>query len=148
MSVPRYWRKVLSGAWDKTYKPLDWTAEKIAVVLVAAGTIIVTGVHLGPGAMFASDSGYLWIIATIAFAALVLFVWAALQTTAELYAKLYTTSRTRITELEAALAEYQKPPADYEAWRRVDRLTLREAAFLWCAGPIDPTERARLVQCF
>jgi hypothetical protein len=81
MSVPRYWRKVLSGAWDKTYKPLDWTAKKIAVVLVAAGTIIVTGVHLGPGAMFASASGYLWIIATIAFAAVVLFVWGALPRT-------------------------------------------------------------------
>ena len=141
MSVPRYWRKVLSGAWDKTYKPLDWTGKKAAVVLVAVGTIILAGVHLGPGATFASVSGYLWIIAPIAFAALVLFIWGALQTTAELYAELYTTSRTRTTELEAALAEYQKPPPDYEAWRHVDRLTLREAAFLWCdlsPGPSMP----------
>jgi hypothetical protein len=137
MSVPRYWRKVLSGAWDKTYKPLDWTAKKAAVVLVAVGTIILTGVHLGPGAMFASASGYLWIIAPTAFAALVLFVWGCFQTTAELY----TTSQTRITELEAALVEYQKPQPDYEAWRHVDRLTLREAAFLWCdvtPGPSMP----------
>ena len=63
MSVPRYWRKVLSGAWDKTYKPLDWTGKKAAVVLVAVGTIILAGVHLGPGATFASVSGYLWISA-------------------------------------------------------------------------------------
>jgi len=61
--------------------------------------------------------------------------------TAELYAELYTTGRTRITELEATLAGYQKPPPDYEAWRHVDRLTLREAAFLWCdlsPGPSMP----------
>jgi hypothetical protein len=28
MSGPGYWRKVLSGAWDKTGRPLDWNAEK------------------------------------------------------------------------------------------------------------------------
>ena len=132
MSVPGYWRKVLSGAFDKTYRPLDWSAEKAAVVLVAVGTIILAGVHLGPAAMFASAIGYIWIIATIALAALVLFIWECFQTTAELYAELNTTSRTTIAELEAALSGYQKPPPDYEAWRHVDRLTLREAAFLWC----------------
>ena len=35
MSGPGYWRKVLSGAWDKTCRPLDWNAEKAAVALVA-----------------------------------------------------------------------------------------------------------------
>ena len=141
MPVPGYWRKVLSGAWDETYRPLDWTATKAAVVLVAVGTIILAGVHLGPGAIFASAVGYLWILAPIAFAALVLFVWGSFQTTAELYAKLDATTRTTIAELEAALAGYQKPPPDYEAWRHVDRLTLREAAFLWCdlsPGPSMP----------
>ena len=141
MPVPGYWRKVLSGAWDKTCRPLDWNAEKAAVVLVAVGTIILAGVHLGPGAMFASAIGYLWILAPIAFAALVLFIWGCLQTTAELYTELNTTTRTTIAELEAALAGYQKPPPDYEAWRHVDRLTLREAAFLWCdlsPGPSIP----------
>ena len=33
MSGPGYWRKVLSGAWDKTCRPLDWNTEKAAVVL-------------------------------------------------------------------------------------------------------------------
>jgi len=72
-----YWKAVLSGAWDKTYKPLDWTGKKAAVVLVAVGTIILAGVHLGPGAMFASALGYLWILAPIAFATLGLFIWGA-----------------------------------------------------------------------
>jgi hypothetical protein len=72
MSGPGYWRKVLSGAWDKTCRPLDWKAEKAAVVLVAVGTIILAGVHLGHAAMFASAIGYLWILAPLAFAALVL----------------------------------------------------------------------------
>jgi hypothetical protein len=141
MSGPGYRRKVLSGAWNKTYRPLDWNAEKAAVVLVAVGTIILAGVHLGPAAMFASAIGYLWILAPIAFAALVLFIWGCFQTTAELYTELNTTSRMTVAELEAALAGYQKPPPDYEAWRHVDRLTLREAAFLWCdlsPGPSMP----------
>jgi hypothetical protein len=115
MSGPGYWRKVLSGAWDKTCRPLDWKAEKAAVVLVAVGTIILAGVQLGPAAMFASAIGYLWILAPIAFAALVLFIWGCFQTTAELYGKLNTINRTTIAELEAALAGYRKPPPDYEA---------------------------------
>jgi hypothetical protein len=86
-------------------------------VLVALGTIIVAGVHLGLAAMFASVIGYLWIIAPVAFAALVLFVWGFFQTTAELYAELSTTSRATIDGLEAALAQYQELPPDYEAWR-------------------------------
>jgi hypothetical protein len=74
MSGPGYRRKVLSGAWNKTCRPLDWNAEKAAVVLVAVGMIILAGVHLGPAAMFASVIGYLWIVAPIALAALVLFI--------------------------------------------------------------------------
>jgi hypothetical protein len=34
--------------------------------------------------MFASAIGYLWILAPLAFAALVLFIWGCFQTTAEL----------------------------------------------------------------
>jgi hypothetical protein len=141
MDVPGYWRKVLSGAWDKTYKPLLWNREQVAVVLVAVGAIVAAGVHLGLAAMFASAVGYLWIAAPAVFAAIVLFVWGFVQTTAELYEELSTTSQTKISELEAALARHQQPPPDYEAWRHVDRLTLREAAFLWCdlsPGPSMP----------
>jgi hypothetical protein len=139
--VPGYWRKVLSGAWDRTYKPFGWNAKKVAVVLIAICTIIAAGVDLGLAAMITSAVGYLWIAAPVAFAAIVLFAWGFLQTTASLYADLSNTSRTAISELEAALAQYQKPPPDYEAWRHVDRLTLREAAFLWCdlsPGPSMP----------
>jgi hypothetical protein len=91
--------------------------------------------------MITSAVGYLWIAVPVAFAAIILFVWGFLQTTASLYADLGNTSRTTISELEAALAQYQKPAPDYEAWRHVDRLTLREAAFLWCdlsPGPSMP----------
>jgi hypothetical protein len=141
MSVPGYWRKVLSGAWDRTYKPLGWNAKKFAVVLIAIGTIVAADVHLGLAATITSAVGYLWIAVPVAFAAIVLFVWGFLQTTASLYADLSNTSRTTISELEAALAHYQKPAPDYDAWRHVDRLTLREAAFLWCdlsPGPSMP----------
>jgi hypothetical protein len=141
MSVPEYWRKVLSGAWDRTYNPLGWNAKKVAVVLIAVGTIVAADVHLGLAAMITSAVGYLWIAVPVAFAAIILFVWGFLQTTASLYADLGNTSRTTISELEAALAQYQKPAPDYEAWRHVDRLTLREAAFLWCdlsPGPSMP----------
>ena len=105
MPVPGYWRKVLSGAWDETYRPLDWTATKAAVVLVAVGTIILAGVHLGPGAIFASAVGYLWILAPIAFAALVLFVWGSFQTTAELYAKLDAQPEPRLRNLRPLLRD-------------------------------------------
>ena len=141
MSVPEYWRKVLSGAWDRTYNPLGWNAKKVAVVLIAVGTIVAADVHLGLAAMITSAVGYLWIAVPVAFAAIILFVWGFLQTTASLCADLGNTSRTTISELEAALAQYQKPAPDYEAWRHVDRLTLREAAFLWCdlsPGPSMP----------
>jgi hypothetical protein len=141
MPVPEYWRKVLSGAWDRTYNPLGWNAKKVAVVLIAVGTIVAADVHLGLAAMITSAVGYLWIAVPVAFAAIILFVWGFLQTTASLYADLGNTSRTTISELEAALAQYQKPAPDYEAWRHVDRLTLREAAFLWCdlsPGPSMP----------
>jgi hypothetical protein len=141
MPVPEYWRKVLSGAWDRTYNPLGWNAKKVAVVLIAVGTIVAADVHLGLAAMITSAVGYLWIAVPVAFAAIILFVWGFLQTTASLYADLGNTSRTTISELEAALAQYQKPAPDYEAWLHVDRLTLREAAFLWCdlsPGPSMP----------
>lgn len=57
-SVAGYWRRVFAGAWDRTYKPLGWDAKKAGVVLVAIGTIIAAGVHLGLAATFASAIGY------------------------------------------------------------------------------------------
>ena len=59
MSVPEYWRKVLSGAWDRTYNPLGWNAKKVAVVLIAVGTIVAADVRLGLAAMITSAVGYL-----------------------------------------------------------------------------------------
>jgi hypothetical protein len=85
--------------------------------------------------MFASAIGYVWIAGPVAFAALVLFVWGFFQTTAALYAELSMTSREKIAALEAALARCQEPPPDYVAWRHVDRLSLKQAAFLWCDLP-------------
>jgi hypothetical protein len=151
MSVPGYWRKVLSGAWDKTCRPLDWNAEKAAVVLVAVGTIILAGVHLGPAAMFASAIGYLWILAPLAFAALVLFIWGCFQTTAELYAELSTASRTTIAELEAALCGVPKAAARLRgmaACRSSDIAGGGVSVVRLVAGPINPAAGARLVQCF
>jgi len=117
MPVPGYWRKVLSGAWDKTCRPLDWNAEKAAVVLVAVGTIILAGVHLGPGAMFASAIGYLWILAPIAFAALVLFIWGACKRQRSCTQNSTLQPGPRLRNLRPLWRGYQNPRDD------VDRLT-------------------------
>ena len=150
MSVPEYWRKVLSGAWDRTYNPLGWNAKKVAVVLIAVGTIVAADVHLGLAAMITSAVGYLWIAVPVAFAAIILFVWGFLQTTASLCADLGNTSRTTISELEAALAQYQKPCArlrSVAACRSSDIAGGGIFVVRLVAGAINATERAGLVQC-
>jgi hypothetical protein len=123
-----YWKKVFSGAWEKTYKPLGWDRKKVAVVIIAVGTIVVAGVHLGLLAMIPSAVGYMWIAAPVAFAAFVLFVSGIFETQSEMYAGL----SNRIIELEAGLARLKAPPPDYAAWRHVHSFDLRQASFLWC----------------
>jgi hypothetical protein len=127
-----YWQKVLSGAWDKTWKPLGWNLQKTAVVLVAIGTVIAAGFHLGLAAMITSAVGYLWIVAPVLFAAVILFVWGIFDTQAKMYAELSGASTATISELSDALARAKEPPPDYEAWQHVDHLSLKQAAFLWC----------------
>ena len=126
-----YWHKILSGAWDKTYLPLGWDRKKIALGLVSLCGVVVVGVHFGWEAMTASASPLLWTISPVFFAALILFVWGIVETQAKLYAELSTSSSAKITELEAALSGSQEPPPNYEAWRHVHELHVRQAAFLW-----------------
>jgi hypothetical protein len=127
----KYWSQVFRGAWDRTYKPLGWDRKKVALVLLAIGAIIVAGAHLGLAAMITTATGYFWIAVPAAFAAAVLFFWGVFQTQAEMYA----TSVATIAELEVTLAQSKQPPPDYAAYRHVDLLRLREAAFLWCDLP-------------
>jgi hypothetical protein len=131
--MDHYWRSVLAGAWDKTWRPLGWDRKKVGVALVAVGTVVVAGITLGLAAMITTATGYFWAIAPVAFAAFILFAWGFIETQATLYADLSKTTGAKISELEAALAKTEEPPPpDYSAWRHVDELTLRKAAFLWC----------------
>jgi hypothetical protein len=127
-----YWKSVFAGAWDKTYKPLGWDRNKAAVVLIAVGAIGAAFFQLGWAAMITSVTGYLWIAAPAVFAAFILFGWGIIETQANLYATLAQTSSATIVELESTLANSKEPAPDYVAWRHVDLLNIRQAAFLWC----------------
>ena len=126
-----YWWSVLAEVWDKTYKPLGWDKKKIALVLIAACAVIVTGIHLGLAAMIASAVADIWVVAPVLLAAFVLFAWGMFQTQAEMYITLSDTSGAAIAELNAALSKAKEPPPNYEVWRHKEILTVWEAAFLW-----------------
>jgi hypothetical protein len=126
--MARYWRTVFSRAWDKTYKPLKWDRAQIAVVLVAIGTVIAAGLHLGLDAMLSSLIGYVWIAVPVAFAAAALFLWGMVEAISEIHAQ----QNDRIAQLETALAASKSPAPDYKALRHVNRFSLRDAAFLFC----------------
>ncbi|MEA2889174.1 MAG: hypothetical protein QOD11_3534 [Bradyrhizobium sp.] len=50
----------------------------------------------------------------------------------EAQSKLYA-SQVRLNDaLRALLAKHEQPTPNYEAWRHVHELNLRQAAFLWC----------------
>ena len=130
--MDHYWRSVLAGAWDKTWRPLGWDRKKVALAIIAVAGVIVALVHGGWGAMLTSAVGLLLTAAPIAIAAVVLFAWGFIETQGSLYRDLKKGTDARINELETALARLEKPPPDYTAWRHVDKLTLWQAAFLWC----------------
>jgi hypothetical protein len=91
----------------------------------------VTFIQLGFAAMLTSAVGLSWTALPFVVAGCLLFVWNFFSVPAALDAEL----GKKIAALEASLANLQKPPPDYGAWRHVDKLTLREAAFLWCDLP-------------
>jgi hypothetical protein len=133
-SAKGYWRRVLRGAWEETYQPLQWNRQKVALVLTAIGTILAAGLHLGLGEMITTLIGYVWIAAPVAFAALILFIWGVIQTQATMNRELIEArneNKRKIGELETKLANSRPAPPDYEKWKHRQSLTLRTAAQLW-----------------
>ena len=118
MSVPRDWRKVYRARGTRHTSRSIGRGKKLRSCWSPSVRSFWLASTSDLGAMFASVVVSLD-IAPIAFAALVFFVWGALQTTAELYAKLYTTSRTRTTGILGRLRSNKSRPPDYEAWRHV-----------------------------
>jgi hypothetical protein len=126
-----YWQQVIKGGWSKTYLPLGWDRKKVALALVTVLGAVVIGIHYGLDAMMASIVPIMWTALPVILAAAILFVWGIIETQAKLYSDLSTSTATRIAELEAAISGSKEPTPDYESYRHVARLTLRDAAFLW-----------------
>jgi len=118
-----YWHTVLSGAWEKTYKPLGWDRKKVALALLAIGTIIAAGFRLGWSEMITTAAGYLWIAVPAGFAAIILFVWGIIETQAKLYREL-------AAQISQLIVEETRP--EYDKWRQVHKYTLSEVKYLWC----------------
>jgi hypothetical protein len=123
-----YWKKVLAAAWKDTKESFGWNQKTVATSLVAIAGVVVVFFHLGLLAMIANATGLLWAALPFVIAGFLLFAWDFISVPARLYAE----QAAAITELEVALARAQEPPPDYIAWRHVDELSLRTAAFLWC----------------
>lgn len=123
-----YWNKVLRGAWDKTRHPLGWDRKKFAVALLAIGALIASGLHFGWLAMFESAASIFWAAFPPAFAAAVLFIWGIIETQASMYREL----AIDFDGLNAALKKGQASSVNYEAWKHVPEMSLKDASFLWC----------------
>jgi hypothetical protein len=121
--MDEYWKPVLSDAWENTYRPLGWDRKKVALAILAVGTVLVAGFRLGWAAMMTGAAGYLWLLAPIVFAAAVLFVWGII----EAQAKAYRSLEQRISELIQ-----DKVTPNYESWRHIPIVTLGQASYLWC----------------
>jgi hypothetical protein len=126
--MDHYWRRVFKTAWDDTKHSFGWNQKTVAAALIAIAGILVTLFQLGVAAMITSATGLFLTALPFAIAGLVLFAWNFFSTPPRLHANL----GAKISALEAALANFEKPPPDYRAWRHVDQLTLGQAAFLWC----------------
>lgn len=126
-----YWRHVLSGAWDKTHRPLGWDRKKAAVALLAVGTIIAAGIHFGFAAMLTTATGYLWIAAPATFAAFVLFVWGVIDTQAKLYRELDEWSSQQIDNRDSKLAKFTNAKPNYTAVRLQHQYSIGHASRLW-----------------
>src|SRR5262245_36766645 len=128
-----YWRKVFARAWADTKQSFGWNQKTVATVLVAVVGIGVAFIQLGFAAMLTSATGLFWTALPFVIAGCALFVWNLFSAPASLYAELDKSSREKIAALESRLTKFAEPlPPDYSAWRHVDELNLRDAAFLWC----------------
>jgi hypothetical protein len=127
-----YWRKVFARAWSGTKQSFGWNQKTVATALVALAGLAVAFIQLGFVAMLASAIGLMWTALPFAIAGLVLFGWNFFSAQKALYTEL----GEKIASLESKLANFAGPlTPDYAAWRHVDRLNLRDAAFLWCDLP-------------
>jgi hypothetical protein len=98
---------------------------------VAVAGVVIAFFQLGLGPMLTSAAGVLWTALPFVIAGFVLFVWNFLSVPPVLHTEL----SEKLNSLESKLG----PPApDYAAWRHVDELNLRDAAFLWCDVPPSP----------
>ena len=134
----KYWRTVFGRAWADTKQSFGWNQKTAATVLGALALVAVAFFHFGFAAMLTSAIGLFWTALPIAIAGFSLFVWNFFSVPAVLHTEL----SEKITALESALADLREPPLEYAAVRRIDRLTLREAAFYWCdlsPGPSMPS---------
>jgi hypothetical protein len=130
-----YWRKVFARAWADTRHSFGWNQKTVAIVLVAIAGVAVVFFQLGFSAALANAAGLLWTALPIVGAGVMLFVWNFFAAPPSMHTEL----GEKIAALEAALANLRQQPPDYAAWRHVDRLTLRQAAFLWCDLAPSPT---------
>ena len=135
-----YWRKVFARAWSDTKQSFGWNQKTALTALAALAGIAVAFIQLGLVAAIASATGLFWTALPIAIAGLLLFVWNFISAPASLYNELSKEYGERIAALELALANLRQLPLDYAAWRHVDRLSLRDAAFLWCE--LSPASQA------
>jgi hypothetical protein len=155
-----YWRKVFARAWADTKQSFGWNQKTAATVLLALLGLAVVFFHFGFIAALVNVTGWFWTALPIVVAGFLLFVWNFFSAQASLYTELsktsgeaiaaltaqvttsgeeiaaltaqVTTSGEKIAALELALPKSEQPPPDFASWRQVDRLTLRDAAFLWC----------------
>jgi hypothetical protein len=123
-----YWRKVVSTAWDKTWRLLGWSKEKAVTGVIF---LIATAVAGGLAAIFHLISVSLAVIIGVSVAAISIFVWGVIETQAAVYSDLLQISKMRVAHLEAQMAHMMEPPPNYEKWRHVEKFTLRNAAQLW-----------------
>lgn len=131
--MENYWTRVLSGAWDKTWRPLGWDRKKAAVALLAIGGTIAALFQFGWAEMITSVTGLFWTVVPVCFAAFILFVWGVIETQAKIYKNLTQTTDETIRVLQDIIVRYQSQPSPpYDAWRHIEQMTLHYAAFYLC----------------
>ncbi|WP_334368833.1 hypothetical protein [Bradyrhizobium sp. AZCC 1578] len=82
--------------------------------------------------MTETATGYVWLGLAPILAGLILFAWNFIEAQAQIYEKLAISHRAEVSELQARLARFDEPTPNYEAWRHVNELKVKQAAFLWC----------------
>jgi len=122
---------VFARAWADTKQSFGWNQKTVAAGLVAIAGVAIIFFQLGFVAALASATGLAWTALPIIIAGVLLFLWNFFSAPVSLHTEL----SNKIAALEAAVANLKEPPPDYAAFRRVDRMNLRDAAFLWCDLP-------------